>query len=124
MVLQALAFDKAAYQQQIDRAVDYLSKQQQEDGGYISSYSGDSSESVAQAIIGLTAVGVNPETDSRFIKNYNNLLANLMTYQRADGGFAHLAGDTASMSVSTGQAMMALQAYKKFQQEQGHYFDF
>lgn len=124
MVLQALAFDKTAYQQQIDQAVDYLSRQQQEDGGYISAYSGDSSESVAQAIIGLAAVGVNPETDSRFIKNYNNLLANLMSYQKPDGGFGHLAGDTASMPVSTGQAMMALQAYKKFQQGQGHYFDF
>ncbi len=63
----------------IDKAISYLSDAQQGDGGY-QSWGTSNSESCAQAICGLLACGVNPNTDSRFIKNGNSILDALMSF--------------------------------------------
>ncbi|NGM84916.1 DUF4430 domain-containing protein [Paenibacillus sp. 7124] len=90
------------------RAVQWLSAQQNTaHGGY-----GESSESVSQAIIGLTAYGVNPAGQD-FTKNGSNLISRLMSFRTADGGFAHLLSG-GSDAFATEQALQALTAYNLF----------
>lgn len=74
----------------IDKAITYLSKAQQSDGGF-ASWGTANSESCAQAICGLVMCGVNPNTDSRFIKNGKSVIDGLMTfYDESTGGFRHV----------------------------------
>ncbi|QWU17111.1 Prenyltransferase and squalene oxidase repeat-containing protein [Paenibacillus sophorae] len=91
-----------------ERAVQWLSAQQNTThGGY-----GDSSESVSQAIIGLTSYGVDP-AGSGFTKNGGNLISRLMSFRAADGSFAHMLGE-GSNALATEQALQALVAYNLF----------
>ncbi|WP_052410073.1 prenyltransferase/squalene oxidase repeat-containing protein [Paenibacillus durus] len=90
------------------KAVQWLSNQQNTaHAGY-----GDSSESVSQAVIGLTAYGVDP-AGSGFTKNGGNLISRLMSFRAADGSFAHMAGE-GSNALATEQALQALVAYNLF----------
>lgn len=51
----------------VDAALVYLSDAQQEDGGFIS-WGEPNSESCSQVIVALTALGIDPTSDERFIK--------------------------------------------------------
>ena len=101
----------------LDKAVKYLSAMQNADGGF-TAWGASSSESVAQAICGLTSVGINPNTDSRFKKNGKSLMDALLSfYDEKTGGFRHV--NTASggyepvvNQMATEQAYYALAAYK------------
>ena len=74
----------------LDRAIAYLSKKQNKNGGY-KFYGTENSESCAQAICGLIACGVNPNTDSRFVKNGKSIVDALLTfYDEKTGGFRHV----------------------------------
>lgn len=90
MCLQALAPYKSdsTVKESIDRALNVLSKKQNEKGGY-SSFGTVNSESVSQVISALVALDIDVQTDSRFIKNGNTLIDNLMSFKNSDGGFAH-----------------------------------
>ncbi|WP_404454755.1 DUF4430 domain-containing protein [Oceanobacillus kapialis] len=125
MALAALApyQDDPEVKAAIERAVTYLSEGQDAAGGYdIAFNGGDSSESVSQAIIGLTAVGVDP-TSSPFTKEGGNLLQHLLKFKQADGGFSHLM-DEASGGMSTQQALLALVAYQKLLDGSGSVYQF
>ena len=52
----------------VDAALTYLSDAQQVDGGFMS-WGTANSESCAQVIVALTALGIDPAADSRFVKN-------------------------------------------------------
>lgn len=107
MALTALA----RYRQQekvqtaVDRALDWLSAQQDGDGGF-SSWGTANSESCAQVVSALCALGL-PATDERFVKNGNTVLDVLLSYQQEDGGFAHVKGG-GSNQMATEQALCAL----------------
>lgn len=103
MALQALSVykDKEEAKQAAERAIQALSAMQKEDGGF-----GENSESVCQAIMGLSAAGVNVETDERFIKGENSLLDGLLQF-RSGEGFSHEAGGEADL-MSTEQALCVL----------------
>ncbi|MFD1909592.1 hypothetical protein ACFTAO_03650 [Paenibacillus rhizoplanae] len=118
MVLNALAGHKqeAAVNTAGQRAAAWLSKAQDKNGGY-----GDSSESVAQAIIGLSAFGINP-AGADYTKGQINLVSKLMSFSAADGGFVHTAGGS-SNALSTEQALEAMVAYQLFGTG-GKLFDF
>lgn len=74
----------------IDEAVECLSALQHDDGTY-STFGDKTSESCAQVICGLTAVGINPNTDSRFIKNGKSVVDGLLAFYDAEkGGFRHV----------------------------------
>ncbi|TVY07610.1 S-layer homology domain-containing protein [Paenibacillus cremeus] len=114
MALSALApytAKRADVKAAVDRAVDWLATNQNVDGGY--TFLGDQAgESVAQAIIGLTANGVDPKSD-RFTKQGGNLIERLMLFRTTDGGFAHsIKGST--NGIATEQALTALVAYNLF----------
>lgn len=86
------------------RAVAWLSAAQDSHGGY-----GDSAESTAQAILGLTSFGVDPG-GLEYTKNNVNLIGNLLSYRLADGSFAHTRGGS-SNTLATEQGLQALVAY-------------
>ena len=101
----------------LDRATACLSAMQNSSGGY-TAWGASSSESISQAICGLTSVGINPNTDSRFKKNGKSLVDALLSfYDEKTGGFRHV--NTASggyepvvNQMATEQAYYALAAYK------------
>ncbi|WP_196220205.1 DUF4430 domain-containing protein [Terrilactibacillus tamarindi] len=113
LVLTALA----PYQSQkdvaasIDRAVHYLASVQADDGGFKDSILGETSESTAQAIIGLSSVGIDPQGEP-FTKAKGNPMTFLMSYQTKNGGFAHQKGQSAD-PIATEQGLEALAAYNK-----------
>lgn len=72
----------------IDKAITLLSANQLETGDF-SSWEMPNSESTSQVIIALCSLGIDPFSDSRFIKNGNNLLDGLLRYRMTDGGFIH-----------------------------------
>ncbi|RKD22092.1 hypothetical protein BEP19_13565 [Ammoniphilus oxalaticus] len=119
MALSALA----PYQQEqpnvskaIEKAIEYLSATQLKNGGY-EEFGETSSESIAQVIQGLSALGVN-SLDARFVKADGDLLSALLSYQQADGGFAHIKGNGTN-PMATEQALAALVAYDLYTQGKG-----
>ena len=115
MALQALAKykDDEKVKPYIDRAVQKLSDMQNEEGGY-SSWGTTNSESIAQVITALTALGIDPKTDERFVKNGNWTVSAIMNYYVNGGGFKHVQSETAPNGMATDQAMYALVAYNRF----------
>lgn len=101
----------------IDEAVDWLSKAQLADGSY-ATYGDPTAESCAQVICGLTAVGINPNTNSKFKKNGKSVLDGLMTfYDAKTGGFRHVNEASGGYQpvvdqMATEQAFYALAHYK------------
>ncbi len=120
MAIQALApyRDRADVKAVIDRGLNILSKKQSDDGSY-TDYGTKSCESVAQVMIALTALDINPVKDSRFIKNGNTLMDALMKFYVSGGGFRHVLKTTAGYEapingMATEQAYMAMGAYKRY----------
>ncbi len=98
---------RADVKQAIEGAVDWLSKKQLNNGGY--NELGETSESVSQVIIALSALGIDSR-GAEFTKAGGNLLTHLFQYRQPDGGFAHSIG-SASNIWATDQALQALAAY-------------
>ncbi|MCH5299966.1 MAG: terpene cyclase/mutase family protein [Ruminococcus sp.] len=96
----------------VDKALNRLSKMQKDDGSF-ASYGKLNCESTAQVIVMLTSLGIDPESDERFIKNGNSVLDAMLTYQTAKGGFKHLQNGNENQMAAY-QAFNALVAYKSF----------
>lgn len=112
MALQALSpyyNSNAAVKSAADRAIECLSKMQNADGGY-RSYGTTNSESCAQIITALTALGIDPLTDTRFIKNGNSVAEALLGFYTEGGGFEHVTGEGIN-GMATEQGYCALAAY-------------
>jgi hypothetical protein len=107
----------------VDKAVGFLSSAQAADGGFVPSGSSqEASESTSQVIIALSSTGVDPLTDSRFIKNGKSLLDNLMSYKNSDGAFKHIKAGGSDI-IATQQALMALDAYTRYEQHSPRLYD-
>lgn len=100
-----------------DKAADGLSTFVNENG-YIDS-NGVTSESISQSIIGLTALGINPETDSRFVRGGKGLVSRLGDF-KVDGGYSHLKGDGINPMASE-QGLCAEAAYKLYNEGKSLY---
>lgn len=74
--------------QVIDEATETLSRLQDEEGGY-SSWGMANVESADQVLVALCSIGVDPQSDERFIKNGNTILDSVMSFRLEDGGFLH-----------------------------------
>ncbi len=109
MALQALAKyqDQAKVKSATDKALICLSERQNADGGY-SSYDVENSESVAQVIVALCELGVDL-SDSRFVKNGNTMLDNLLSYRKIDGSFIHILEGNSDI-VATEQGLYSIVA--------------
>ncbi len=96
----------------VDKAVECLSALQYEDGGF-GSVDGTCSESCAQVVVALTALGINPETDERFVKNGVSVLDAMCRFAIEGGGFEHIPqGGINGMATEQGQ--YALVSYFRF----------
>lgn len=122
MVLQASApyYGEAEYDdltQAVDRALIKLGDMQLADGGFKpAAFAGSEpcSESAAQVIIALTALGIDPTTDARFVKpGDKNPMTALLGFYQEDGSFKHDAAGSGESLMSTEQAMLALTAYDR-----------
>lgn len=105
----------------IQNALQYLSNRQLENGGF-ESYGTANSESCAQVIVALTALHINPLTDSRFIKDGKTVLDALCAFA-VDAGFCHQLKLPKADVMATEQAYYALTAYFRFQNGQTALYD-
>ena len=105
----------------VDKALDVLSGLQQGDGGF-GSWGTINSESCAQVIVALTALGIDPTTDSRFVKNGLTVLDALAGFYVTGGGFRHTAGGERN-GMATEQGYYALAAYYRFVNAQTRLYD-
>lgn len=105
----------------VDKALEALSALQRSDGGF-GSWGTVNSESCAQVIVALTALGLDPTCDSRFVKNGKTPLDALAGFYVTGGGFRHTAnGDLDGMA--TEQGYYALAAYYRFANTQTRLYD-
>ena len=105
----------------VDKALEALSALQRNDGGF-GSWGTINSESCAQVIVALTALGLDPTCDSRFVKNGKTPLDALAGFYVTGGGFRHTAnGDLDGMA--TEQGYYALAAYYRFANTQTRLYD-
>jgi len=105
-----------------ERAFSRLSKVQLSNGGFQYG-TGETSESASQVIVACTTWEINPDTDSRFIKEGNSVLDNLLSYYvEEDAMFAHQG--TISNNMATDQACYALVAYDRLQKGKTSLYDF
>ena len=112
MALQALApyYKKNAEVKKIvDEAIETLSMMQAADGSF-ASIDGSSSESIAQVVAALSALGIDADTDSRFIKNGMSALDALYAFYVQGGGFKHIPNGKLD-GMATEQSYYALAAY-------------
>lgn len=117
MALQALApyaqsSDRVA--EAVDKALTRLSQMQNEDGSFSTYGSGagltPTSESIAQVLTALSALGIDGDNDERFVKPGGSIVDALLAYALPSGGFRHLLeGERDGMA--TEQGYYALTAY-------------
>lgn len=119
MALQALSAEQEteAAAQAVEQALAFLSAAQLPSGGF-ASYGTENAESTAQAIIALTGLGIDPETDARFIKDGHSALDALGAFALADGSFSHEQGGE-SNAMATVQALCALVSWERFARGDG-----
>lgn len=136
MALQALApyyvrdGEEAAFAVDVNPAVDAalakLSEMQNDDGSYGTNDGNgnivSTSESISQVIVALTALGIDPEGDERFIKDGNSAVDALLEYYVEGGGFKHLMDGNLD-GMATEQAYYALTAYSRFLNGQTRLYD-
>lgn len=131
MALQALAHyaDNADVKAAAERGFAALSSIQKDNGGY-ASWGSVNSESIAQVIVACTAWGIDPSTDSRFVKSGGSPIDALLEFYIPDGkGFAHVLETTGGYTggevnaMATDQACYALVAYDRFVNNKNALYD-
>ena len=106
----------------VDKAINLLSSKQSDDGGFSSYYSTKNPESAAQVIVALTSLGINPLTDSRFIKNENSAVDFMLSFRASDRGFTHTSGEAYNLSATT-QVLYSLVSIYRFQHNKGRLYE-
>ncbi len=117
---------KTKVNEAIEKALAYLSSQQNADGSFSDLWSGANSNSTAMVAIALAAAGVDVENDARFIKNGSSTIDGLLSFALSDNsGFGHTDNNTLS-DYSTEQAFRALIALSGAMKEGNAYnvYDF
>lgn len=125
MALQALYpyRDQEAVALACAKAFDCLSQMQHENGTFASGGS-ECSESCAWVIVACCTWGINPDTDSRFIKNDNSVVDALLGhYMEEESMFQHIIG-AGSNAMATDQSCYALVAYNRLYNNQTGLYDY
>lgn len=92
----------------ISAALDYLSANQNADGGY------GTITDTAYTVIALDSIGVDADNDTRFQKDGNSGVGFLVSMQYSDGSFISSADDTAIASCALVSHLRAMQGKSKF----------
>ena len=124
MALQALRAykDQSAVSAAAEEAFNRLSSIQNDNGGY-ASWGTVNSESCAQVIVACTAWGINPDTDSRFVKNDNSVVDALLDHYLEDEALFEHVANSGSDLMATEQASYALVSYKRFMNSKTALYD-
>lgn len=127
MALQALAKHRAesGVKTAIDKAVNWLAAQQQEDGGF-TSINTVNCESTAQTIIALTTLGMDPAAAPFKTETGKTMLDALLYYHLGNGSFAHTentSGVLTANDIASEQAHLALTAYDRYKQKAAPLYD-
>ncbi len=125
MVLTALYpyRDREEVATAVEEAFTCLSAMQHENGTF-SSGGSECAESCAWVIVSATTWGIDPDTDSRFIKNGNSVVDALLSHYLEDEAmFQHIAGAGAN-AMATDQSCYALVAYDRFVSNKKALFDY
>jgi len=93
----------------VDKALLMISSRQLDDGGFVG-FSGENAESAAQVLLALSSLGIDCESDARFIKNGNTVIDALAAYRLSDGSFSHVPGGEYNFS-ATSQAYYSLVSF-------------
>ena len=118
--------------QVVDEALKTLSSLQTTNGDF-KSWDTENAESTAQVLVALTVLGIDPLTDTRFIKNGQDVLDGLYRYKMDDGGFIHAKTynpenptslPDESNSMASEQVLYALTALYRFQNGYRSLYDF
>lgn len=122
MALQALSkyTGREDVRKAVDRAVDFLSGAQLDDGGYATS-GVETCESTAQVIIALCELGIKYD-DARFTKNGKTTLDALKSFMAPDGGFRHQTDSKNTNQMATEQALCALAALERAEKGQSSFY--
>lgn len=94
----------------IEEILTLLSERQTENGGFLS-YGTENPESIAQVMMALCALGIDPLADVRFIKNENTMMDAMLRF-RVDGAFSHILGENANAN-ATMQVFFAMKTLEK-----------
>lgn len=105
----------------IERGLSVLSSLQGEGGGFGDAGSA-SSESCAQVVVALSALGIDPASDARFVKESGSVLDALCSFAVPGGGFKHIA-DGEVNGMATEQGFYALVAYERLLSGKTSLFD-
>ena len=124
LALTALApyTGEAAVQAAVDEALALLSDAQLPDGGF-DCYGTENCESAAQVLVALTSLGIDPLTDSRFVKDGATVPDAVASFAVEGGGFRHIAEQTAPDNMATEQGFYALAACQRFTKGQSRLYD-
>jgi len=115
--------DQEAVAQACAEAFECLSAMQHDNGTFASGGS-ECAESCAWVIVSTTTWGINPDTDSRFIKNGNSVVDALLAHYLEDEAmFQHIIG-AGSNAMATDQSCYALAAYDRFVNGKTALFDY
>lgn len=113
MALQALAKyqDRTNVKAATEKALSLLSTIQDSHGGY-GSYGVKNSESTVQVLMALCELGIAID-DTRFVKNGNTIVDDLLSYDTKGQGFQHTADGSGANGMSTEQALYGLINYQR-----------
>ena len=116
MAIQALApyyKTNEAVKAAVDKALTWLSTMQKSDGSFAEmAGAASSSESTAQVLVALCALGIDPTADARFAKNSFHVVDGLLTFYTGEA-FKHQIADTTVDQMGTEQSYYALAAYMR-----------
>ena len=97
----------------VDKALTWLGTMQKADGSFAEmAGAASSSESTAQVLVALCAMGIDPTADARFAKNSFQVLDGLLTFYTGTA-FKHQASDATVDQMATEQSYYALTAYMR-----------
>ena len=97
----------------VDKALTWLSTMQKSDGSFAEMAGvASSSESTAQVLVALCALGIDPTADARFAKNSFHVVDGLLTFYTGEA-FKHQLADTTVDQMGTEQSYYALAAYMR-----------
>lgn len=109
----------------VDAALAWLGTQQSDSGEFVNQGRANAA-SICQVAAALSALGIHPESDERFIKGENTLWTALLRYQQTDGGFAQnidADGRGVSNSMTCGQVLYTMAAWIRLKQGKTSLYD-
>ncbi|MBO6155191.1 MAG: terpene cyclase/mutase family protein [Lachnospiraceae bacterium] len=124
IVLAALApyyNTNASVKAVVDNAVAALSKMQSADGAFASGMD-ENSNTTAMVVLGLSELGINADTDAKFVKNGISAVDALCSFATDNGGFGWT-DNVDDNDLSTCQSYASLGSYFRMNSEMNRLFD-